>query len=371
MATPTKSFATSIGELAARIVVVWATVLGCGILTFMFIGGVYLATNPDAPLGESSSQSVYGNDASSNKLLSLRIEGEIEGQAPDLAEDRLAGVVYGYDIKEQLYAAADRDDVKGIILEINSPGGAIYGTQAIVDGVKYYRDHTRKPVYAHVSGLAASGGYWVATSADRIIADVGSSLGSIGVIEGPFKYYDKVLGETTEEGSVITQNGIQSVVISAGKGKGLGDPYQKLTAEEIATLQASVNNDYAEFVGYVSARRKIPTDVINNRLGALIYGTQSAQAAKLIDAQGGREYAYDELAKAANLSLDDYQVERPSLEPTSDATDPFASQVRSFLRGRSATTPTSTRSAMADGQPSWCRVSLARAYYGDPTARCH
>jgi protease IV len=106
----------------------------------------------------------------------------------------------------------------GVVLEINSPGGAICGARAIADDVSYYRSKAKKPIYAHVEGLAA---YWAASAADKVIADYGSDIGSIGVIMGPFKYYNTVVNEDSGlfDGGVITQNGIESVSITAGKPK--------------------------------------------------------------------------------------------------------------------------------------------------------
>ena len=214
----------------------------------------------------------------------------------------------GYDLKRQLYAAVDDTSIKGILLEIDSPGGTIYGARAIADGVKYYRDKTKQPVFAHIEGTGASGAYWAAVSTNKIIADYGSDIGSIGVIMGPFEYYDNVISKADGAGQIVTQNGIQSVEITAGRSKDIGNPYRKLTPAETAELQQQVNNDYAQFVDYVSAQRGITADAIRNQLGAMAYDNQSAQTSKLIDSSGSREDAFDQLATAAGLKDGDYQV---------------------------------------------------------------
>lgn len=359
---PRFGFIKSLLKLGTRIIVSYAVISVCVFSTLLVIGGIYSLSQEDGTGNLSDQAYVYGNEDSHNTLLSLRITGVIDGQAPDAEADRLTDTTYGYDIKEDLYAAAKNPDIAGVILEIDSPGGTIYGAQAIADGVSYYRETAHKPVYAHVSGMAASGGYWAAASADKIVADLGSSIGSIGVIDGPYKYYDKVLSETDSQGSVITQNGIQSVTISAGTGKGLGDPYRKLTAAETESIQLSVNNDYNTFVDFVSRRRHIAADVIKGRLGALVYGTQTATTEKLIDATGGREAAYAQLAKAAKLDDDDYQVVRP--EPaTAEATtqdDPWAVAAHSLFGHRQAVT----------GKARSCTHTGIQAYYGDPAAAC-
>lgn len=306
---------------------------------------------------------VAGNADSYNKLLSIKVGGTIIGD-----DDDTAGVGYydqvtsGYSVKKQLYEAADDEDIMGIVLEINSPGGTIYGAHAIADGVKYYREQTEKPVYAYVQGMAASGAYWSAVSTDKIFADYGSSVGSVGVVVGPFRYYDKVL---SDESGIVTQNGVQDVTITAGKSKDYGNPYRKLTQEEINNLQTSVNNDYALFVKYVSERRKIPEATIRDQIGALVYDNKTAQDLKLIDQTGSRQNTYDELAKAADLELDDYEVIRDDYFGQEFGDDSWTS-VFSFSNKREASTKQSDAP-----KKDLCGITRSSlAYYGDVTSFC-
>lgn len=249
---------------------------------------------------------VAGDKNSFNKILSLKINGVIVGDSDEGFAEGF-DVVPGYAINRQLRTAAQDTSIQAVILEINSPGGTIYGARAIAEGVAYYREQTHKPVYAHIQGVGASGAYWAAASADKVIADYGSNVGSIGVIMGPFKYYDKVL---SDDGKVLTQNGIESYNIIAGKSKDAGDPYRRLTEDEIAVLQQSVNNEYTQFVKYVSQRRKIPEATLRDKLGAMVYDNQTAQNEKLIDETKGREETYKSLADTVKLG-DDYEVVRP------------------------------------------------------------
>ncbi|HEY5806223.1 MAG TPA: S49 family peptidase, partial [Candidatus Saccharimonadales bacterium] len=268
-------------------------------------------------------------------------------------EDMEASYTSGYDAKRQLYEAADDDTIKGVVLEINSGGGTIYGARAIADGVEHYRSKTHRPVYAHIQGMAASGALWAAVSADKVIADYGSSIGSIGVIAGPFKYYDKVVAE----GNILTQNGIESVIVSAGKSKDIGDPYRRLTEEELAALRQGVNNDYDMFLEFVSQRRGIATDTIRNQIGAMIYDNKTAKSHKLIDDTNSKEGAYDALAQAAQLNKDDYEVIRVYTEVTQS--EDFASEAASGASLRQS------------GISSSCTLSQVRlAYHGDITRLC-
>lgn len=287
-------------------------VLCCCISSCFWVLALMSSAGSDLESGVENYRVVAGEKLSGNKLLSINISGPINTNAEidDSGASLLGGssATYGYQVKDRLMRAAKDDSIKGVILEINSPGGTVTGSNAISDGIKFYREQTKKPVYAHVSGMAASGAYWVAAATDRIISDVGSINGSIGVIYGPFKYYDKVLSEGSDLfGNVVTQNGIETSYFTAGGNKDFGSPYRRLTEEEVRNTQASVNNEYELFLRHVSERRKISTEVIRAQVKALIYDNKQALNLKLIDAVGNREDAYKALAEAAKVG-DDYQI---------------------------------------------------------------
>jgi len=245
----------------------------------------------------------YGNASSKNNLLSIPIKGIILDTKPDqggflslISQE----ATYGYDVKDQLYKASKDNSIKGIILEISSPGGTISGANAISEGVKYFRDQTGKPVIAHVMGMAASGAYWSASSTDLIIADAGSLSGSIGVIFGPFQEYNTVLGLDT----VLTKDGIDEYYITGGGSKDVGNPLRKMTIEEKDLLQKGIDNEYNIFVDFVAQRRNIPAKTIKENIKASIYDNQKAIELKLIDESGSLDYAYQTLATKAGVESD-------------------------------------------------------------------
>jgi len=146
---------------------------------------------------------VYGDEGNHNKLLSIPIRGVILGEEPD--ETSIfgnLGIVYGYSIKETLRDAAKDSSIDGIILELETPGGTIFGSQAIADGVREYREKTGKPVLAFVAGISASGGMYSMAGADLILADHGSLLGSIGVTMGAFEYLGRVIAPKAASSAV-------------------------------------------------------------------------------------------------------------------------------------------------------------------------
>lgn len=319
------SFITSLAKFAAYVFVGWNTIWLSVFGSFMF--GLIMLIAIGASLGEATLtppklgelEHVWGDAASANQLLVIPVNGVIVGDSDQDSAGvgtGFGGVVNGYSIKAKLREAADRPEVMGVMLSINSPGGTIYGARAIADGIKYYRERSKHPIYTHIQGVGASGAYWAASATDRILADYGSDIGSIGVIMGPFKYYDTVLSESGGlfGGGVLTQNGIETVTLTAGRSKDVGNPYRRLTKDEVQQLQLSVNNEYDNFVQFVSQQRKLTTDKIRNQIGAMIYDNKSAQSLGLIDGSASQEEAYVRLAKAANL--DDYQVMR-ELRPLS------------------------------------------------------
>lgn len=312
-------FWAGIFKRVVTIVVSWNVILACifgTLLMFGIIGAIFAGIG--AASGVGSYTPIYGKGL--NQLLSIKVSGTILGSSePDGGfSDFFAegGNTYGYDVKDQLYAAADDPSISGVILEIDSPGGTIYGATAIADGVWYYKQKTNKPVYAHIEGLGASAAYWAAASADRIYADNGSSVGSIGVILGPVEFYDTVLATDGGilGGGVITQNGIDSTYFTAGKSKDVGNPYRRLTQAEVNQLQQSVDAEYDVFVSYVSKQRDIPEATIRDTIGAMIYEPRKAQELKLTDAVGSRQVAYANLGEAARVG-NDYTVVRQLSQP--------------------------------------------------------
>ena len=307
------------------------------------------------------SEVVYGEDFADHAFVSIPINGVIMGDRSSTSDwlELLSesGVVYGYEVKDQLRKLAEDDEVDGVILEINSPGGTIFGSQAIADGVEYYRDKAKKPVVAFISNMAASGGFWSAVSADYIVADAGTMVGSIGVIFGPLKYYDGVKSEDGGVfiGGVQTTGGIETEYITAGTSKDLGNPYRRLTTEERAHLQKMVDGSYDQFVTYVAERRKINAGQIRSTIGALVYDELQAKELGLIDWHGNKESAYDLLASKADVAPDDYKIIR-ELSPDAILQSLFARA--SFVSGRQASSPL-------------CSLqSSVLAFYGATTVQC-
>ena len=164
---------------------------------------------------------------------------------------------------------------------------------------------------AYGQGMVASGGYWLACSADYFVLDYGSNVGNIGVIFGPFTYYDVVLAEDGGilGGGIITQNGIEYNYITAGEYKDIGSPYRVMTEVEVQSLQKGVDNEYNQFVKHVADGRGLTEAEIKTNIKGLIYDNVEGERLKLIDESGNKFVAYDKIVEMAGLG-DDYQIVR-------------------------------------------------------------
>ena len=335
---------------------------GLSLMLFLALPGLILVAAIAACAGDVDDDGldhVYGDEGSRNRLLSIPVQGVILGEEPD--ETSIfgsPGVVYGYEIKEKLAEAARDNSIDGVILEFETPGGTIFGSQAIYDGIREYQEATGKPVLAFVAGLSASGGMYGMAPADLILADHGSLLGSIGVTMGAFEYWDGLIA--TEGGllggGVTTSGGIEFQPITAGRSKDVGAPYRRLTAEERATLQQSVDDLYDDFVALVSESRGIPEATIREEIGAMVYANDQAEALGLIDGTANRQAAYERAAELAGIADGAWQVMRESGD---------ISLFGGFL-GKADAEPAETSERSGICFP----AHTALAYYGDPIALC-
>jgi len=241
----------------------------------------------------------YGNSESDKYIVSLPIQwvilGKSEWASPLFG---MQGVTFGYNIKRMLYELADHpelfDNIHGIVLEIQSPGWTIFGSQAISDWVTYYKQKTGNPVYAVIVWLGASGWYRSAVSADKVFADHGSLIWSIGVIAWPFARYNNVVEENGGifAGWVRTTDGIDYTYLTAGEWKDFWNPHRNMTSKEKGIFQQWLDASYDEFVNHVAEARDIDPNFIKNTIWAYAYDNSQAKKYKLIDDTASVEEVY-------------------------------------------------------------------------------
>ncbi len=145
---------------------------------------------------------------------------------------------------EQLHFAATNDSIKAVIIQVNSPGGTVGASQELNAAVKRVQA-AEKPVITSVADMSASGGYYATVSSDRIFANPGSLVGSIGVIIHGMDFT-----------GILSKIGVSSQTITSGKNKDILSPYKKMTKEQHKLLQELVDNTYEQFVTAVASGRK-------------------------------------------------------------------------------------------------------------------
>jgi signal peptide peptidase SppA len=146
-------------------------------------------------------------------------------------------------IKKALHSALSNDDVKAVVLDIDSPGGTVPGTDELATEIRRLRGG-EKPIIAQVNSLAASAAYWIASSSDEIVVTPSGRAGSIGV----YTAHDDV-------SAALEQRGIKRTYISAGKHKVEGNETEPLSKETLAHVQDGVNRSYNRFVAAVADGR--------------------------------------------------------------------------------------------------------------------
>lgn len=309
---------------------------------------------------------VWGPADASSTLLAVPVQGTILGSSADGSP--LGGAAYGYDIARTIDDLAP-GDYDGLVLEMNTPGGTIYGARAIADAVGRYQQRAKHPVVAFVRGLSASGGMYAMAGADEIIADHGSLVGSIGVVSGPFERYRDVTGipGSLLAPGVETDGGITPEYLSEGKGKDFGNPYRDMTAEERAVWQGGLAKEYAQFVDAVAEGRGIPAQTVRDDLGAYLYDGDTAVEKGLVDRVLGQEEAYREAAKKAGTDPEDTAVDRIG---TPGVLESLLSASSDRVAGRTATTQAADAQIAARTSVVCSGPRVALVYSGDLSAVC-
>ena len=212
----------------------------------------------------------------------------VELKKPNLMKIDINGAIF--DDKEFLkkIEEAQKRYIKGVLIEINSPGGAVAPSVEMSLAIKRLKD--KKPVVAYAKGMMTSGSYYASIWADKIVANPGSMIGSIGVI------FDSV---NIEE--LASKIGIKEQVVKAGKYKQIGTPTRKWKDFEKAELEKVINNTYKMFVTDVANARGLKITDKDKFADAHIFTAQGAKKVGLIDKVGSIYDAKELLYKLAKV----------------------------------------------------------------------
>lgn len=226
-------------------------------------------------------------------------EGEIvDGEQPP-------GTIGGESTAALLRQAHDDEEVRAVVLRINSPGGSAFASELIRRELDLLRE-AGKPVIASMGDVAASGGYWITLGADEVLADPSTITGSIGVFGLLPTFPDSL------ESIGVRIDGIGTTAIA-----GALDPRRPLDPQVGRMIQASVNKTYGDFIGRTAEYREMQPEAVDAVAQGRVWTGAQAEGHGLIDRLGGLEDALASAAERAGLSGDEYQVRyvEPELDP--------------------------------------------------------
>jgi protease-4 len=205
-------------------------------------------------------------------------------------------------IVPQLKKFGDDDSIKAIIIRVNSPGGGVAASEEIYREVKRVRDEKHKHIVAAISTVGASGAYYVSSATNKIYADNGSIVGSIGVIMEWLNY-----------GDLLRWAKLKQEILSVGEFKDTGDPTRELTPAERAYLQSLADNMYLQFVRAVAEGRHAKVEDIKAIANGKVWTGEEALSMHLIDQIGDFQAVVDDTAKSVGIKGEPVLV-HPELE---------------------------------------------------------
>ncbi len=247
----------------------------------------------------------YVSGEGSDKIAVLPVSGLIGTQSADPIPLSTSTAATPETIRDQLRQATEDERVKAIIFEVDSPGGGVVPTDQIYESILDFKETTGKPVVVSMDATAASGGYYIATAADRIVANANTLTGSLGVI---FSYLN------FEEAA--DKLGLEEEVIKSGTFKDIGSATREPTEEELEILQTYVDEGYDRFVEVIVEGRNLPEEEVRELADGRVYSGLQAESLGLVDELGDLERAAElsrELANLEEATVVRYQPRSPGL----------------------------------------------------------
>ncbi len=252
----------------------------------------------------SSSPAVYDEEYVSGdgaeRIAAIPVEGEISDA--DSALGGVQPVTSPEGLEDALRQAQEDDSVVAAVLEVNSPGGGVTASDKMHQSILDFKKESGKPVVVSMGSVAASGGYYIATAADEIVANETTLTGSLGVIL-PLTNFSKA----------ADKYGITQDAITSGEFKDIGSPFKKLKPDEREILQGIVDQNYDEFVSVIVEGRNLPEQRVREIADGRIYSGEQAKELGLVDEFGGLEEAAEIAREEAKV--DDATVIRYTQTP--------------------------------------------------------
>ena len=278
--------------LAVFIVIGFLGFLALSTVTGIIIGMVG-ETAAAAASTDYTVEFVSGNQEAENRIAVIDVKGTITSDSESFG----SLVANSKQIVKLIRAAKDDDSVKAIIIDLDTPGGEVTASDEIYHELKL----CGKPVVAMMNTLAASGGYYVACGANKIVANKFTMTGSIGVIMS-----------SVDVSGLLDWAKVKPEFYTSGKMKALLNPAKPTTEEEAKVVQALVMDAYKEFAGIVSEARNIPLEKITEgELGdGRVFDGEQALANGLVDQLGYFSTAEDAALELAGLTRETCSIDR-------------------------------------------------------------
>ena len=236
------------------------------------------------------------------KFIRVQREAAAQGSGPRIALIEASGeifdggsggnsdVIAGDDLSKAVRDAANDKDVRAIILRVDSPGGSVTASDQILDAVKKAQK-AGKPVIVSMGGVAASGGYYISASANRIVAEPGTITGSIGVLTGKISI-DRSLALA----------GVGTDTIGIGHNALNNSMFQPYTDDQLAALNREADAIYADFTQKVATGRKLPLAKVQDIAKGRVWSGADAHGNGLVDELGGFWTAADSAKRLAGIA---------------------------------------------------------------------
>lgn len=210
---------------------------------------------------------------------------EVQGLIADATPANADSIVTG------LRNAFEDSRTAGVILRINSPGGSPVQAGYVYDEIRRLRKaHPDTPIYAVASDICASGGYYIASAADRIFADKASIVGSIGVLMNSFGFVE-----------AMKKLGVERRLYTAGAHKGFLDPFLPSKPEDVAHIRKLLDGIHSQFIAAVKAGRGDRLKVDDQTFSGLVWTGEEAVERGLVDGLGSASYVAREVIGAEDI----------------------------------------------------------------------
>lgn len=213
----------------------------------------------------------------------------------DIAETPGAGINCEKLVPE-IVKLADDDNVKGLVLRVNSPGGSVFGSTQIGEALDYFKS-TGKPFAVSMGDYAASGGYWISCGADRIFADPLTITGSIGIF-----------GLIPNASGLADKIGVNPQTVATNPSSDYPSLYYPMTEAQHAVMQRMIERGYDQFITRVAKGRHMTKDQVKRIAEGRVWDAQTALKIKLVDQLGSLDDAAKWVARKADMKPDDYDI---------------------------------------------------------------